>query len=161
MTVLSPMRPEVYPAYVDSAIEGYAEESVASGRWPKEGAVERSRAEFDALLPDGLDTPDNHLFEIKVGDEGPTIGFIWFAIELRHGLRGGYVYDVEIKPEHRRQGHARRAFLALEPLAASLGLPSIGLHVFGHNPGAQALYSQLGYTVTGLIMRKQLGDPGR
>ena len=39
---------------------------------------------------------------------------------------------------------------------ASLGLGSIALHVFGHNPGAQALYQSLGYGVTGFNMQKNL-----
>ena len=160
-TVLAPMRPEVFPAYRELSVRGYAEENIASGRWPAEGAVERSNADFEALLPAGLATPDHFLFEVKAGDDGPVVGYLWFAVEARHGLRGGYVYDVEIKPEHRRQGHARRAFLALEPIAAGLGLDHIGLHVFGHNPGAQALYQQLGYGVTGTNMLKHLGAAGR
>ena len=156
MTVLSPMHQEVFAEYVESSVVGYAEENIASGRWPAEGAVERSAAEFRDLLPQGLATPKNHLFEIKATDEGPTVGFIWFAEEDRHGARGAYVYDVVIKEDFRRQGHAERAFLALEPLVAELGLSSIGLHVFGHNTGAQALYAKLGYAVTGINMLKKL-----
>jgi len=30
------------------------------------------------------------------------------------------------------------------------------LHVFGHNPKAQALYAKLGYAVMGITMRKPL-----
>ena len=74
----------------------------------------------------------------------------------KNGVRGGYVYDLEVLPEFRRQGHAERAFAALEPIAEKLGLASIGLHVFAHNPGAQALYAKLGYKVTGLNMVKHL-----
>jgi hypothetical protein len=40
--------------------------------------------------------------------------------------------------------------------ALAMVLARIGLHVFGHNPGAQALYAQLGYGVTGLNMAKPL-----
>ena len=156
MTVLAPMRPEVFADYVESSVAGYAEENVAAGRWPQDGALERSAAEFRELLPRGLATPDNHVFEIKASDDGPTVGFIWFATEDRHGRRGAYVYDVVVDAAHRRQGHARRAFLALEPIVAGLGLNSIGLHVFGHNTGAQALYAELGYVVTGLNMLKTL-----
>jgi ribosomal protein S18 acetylase RimI-like enzyme len=107
-------------------------------------------------LPQGLATPDNHLFEILATADGPTVGCLWFAVEDQHGVRGAYVYDVEIKPEFRRLGHARRAFQALDGIVASLGLSSIGLHVFGHNPGAQALYIQLGFAVTGINMLKRL-----
>ena len=157
MTLLQPMRAEAYPAYVESSVLGYAEDNIANGRWPAEGAVERSRAEFLELLPQGLATPDHHLFEILAEPSGETVGHLWLAVELRNGLRGAFVYDVEILPAHRRQGHARRAFQALESVVAAFGLTTIGLHVFGQNAGAQALYAQLGYTVTGMNMLKSLG----
>ena len=157
MTLLTAMRPEFYSHYLQTAVAGYADDNVASGRWPREGALELSRSEFAGLLPQGLATPHNHLFEIKAQANGPTVGSIWFAVEERHGNRKAYVYDVEIKPPWRRQGHATRAFEALEPLVAALGIRSIGLHVFGHNLGAQALYAKLGYGVTGINMVKQLG----
>ena len=150
------MRAEVFAAYLDSSVAGYARDNIDAGRWPIEGAMERSRADFDSLLPDGLATPDNYLFEIQDGAGGATVGYLWFAVIVKHGLRGAYVYDLEVHPDHRRQGHAKRAFQALEARVAALGLTSIGLHVFGHNPGAQSLYSQLGYTVTGINMIKQI-----
>ena len=159
-TVLVPMPAEAYAAYAESSAAGYAEDNIASGRWPEEGALERSRAEFEALLPQGLATPDNHVHEIKAAQGGPTVGALWFAVQARDGVRSAYVYDVFIQPEHRRQGHARRAFLALEPLAAAMGATHIGLHVFGHNLGAQALYRQLGYGVTGTNLKKRLVGPG-
>lgn len=160
MTTLVPMRQEVFTAYRDAAIAGYAKDNVASGRWPAEGALARSRADFEESLPQGLATPDNFLFEIKGEPDGPTVGFIWFAVVEKNGIRSAFVYDVEVRPEFRRQGHARAAFKAIEPLVRGLGLCSIGLHVFGHNPGAQALYSSLGYGVTGTNMLKVLGERG-
>ncbi len=151
------MRAETFPAYVQAAVAGYAEDNVRCGRWPEQGALDRSLAEFQSLLPQGLATPDNHLFEILAGADGPAVGHLWFAVEDHHGLRSGYVYDVDVDPAHRRQGHARRAFELLEGMAAGFGLARIGLHVFGDNAGAQALYRRLGYTVTGLDMVKALG----
>lgn len=46
MTVLSPMRPEVYGAYLESSVAAYAEDNIAAGRWPRAGAVDRSRASY-------------------------------------------------------------------------------------------------------------------
>jgi GNAT superfamily N-acetyltransferase len=142
MTILVAMRAENFASYLESSIASYADDNIASGRWPKGGAIECSRAEFERLLPQGLATPNNYLFEIQATDDGPTIGCLWFAVEER---------------EYRRLGHATRAFQALESFVDALGLSSIGLHVFGHNPGAQALYRQLGYHVTGINMLKQVG----
>ena len=154
------MRAEAYAAYLESSVAGYAEDNIAAGRWPRQGAVERSRASYLELLPHGLATPDNYLYEIMADEGGPVVGVIWFAVEMRHGVRTAFVYDLEIESAHRRQGHARRAFLALEALVAGLGLDSIGLHVFGQNHAAQALYSQLGYVVTGINMVKRFDERG-
>ena len=158
MTALVPMREASFAAFMQEAIAGYAEDNVACRRWLGTGALERSRVEFETLLPQGLATPDNYLFDVVADEGGPKVGFIWFAVQERNGIRGVYVYNVRIIEKYRRQGHAKRAFLALEPLAKSLGLSRIGLHVFGHNPGAQALYAELGYTVTGINMLKHLAD---
>lgn len=158
MTLLVPMRPEVYAEFMATSTEDYARDSVAAGRWPASGALERSRAEVQALLPQGLATPDHHLFEIRADADGPPVGHLWFALETRHGQRTAYVFQVDVLPAHRRQGHARGAFLALEGLARELGADAIGLHVFGFNTGAQALYRGLGFEVTGLNMAKRL-DP--
>ncbi len=151
------MRQETYGEYLESSIAGYAKENIAAGRWPDEGAIERSRTEFNSLLPLGLATPDNYLYEIRNADDDVTVGYIWLAVIVRHGIRTGYVYDVEIKERYRRNGYARQAFLALEPIAAGLGVSGIGLHVFGQNTAAQSLYHQLGYAVTGINMQKQIG----
>ena len=46
----------------------------------------------------------------------------------------------------------------LELIVTALGLSTIGLHVFGHNRGARALYAKLGYGVTGINMMKNIGE---
>ena len=150
------MRPEAYAAYLEAAIVGYAEENVSSGRWSKVEAVARSREDFDSLLPNGLATPDHRLLEILDKEEGAVIGFLWYAIQRKHGSCSAYVFDIEIKPEHRRQGHALRALQALELDASKAGASSIGLNVFASNPGAQELYRKLGYVPTNVNMRKPL-----
>jgi ribosomal protein S18 acetylase RimI-like enzyme len=152
------MQAGTFAAYVGAAITGYAEENIAAGRWPPVGAVERSRAEFESLLPQGLGTPDNFLFEIVEEENGPIVGYVWYALERKHGSCGAYIYDLEVKPEKRRQGHAYRALKALEPLAVKAGATSIGLNVFASNVGAQALYRRLGYEPTNFNMYKPLPE---
>ena len=161
-TTLVPMSAASFAHYEEQSIRNYAEENIAAGRWPAEGALERSRLDYASLLPQGADTPDNFLYDIHAnlasGDGAPShlAGHLWFAIVEKNGVRGGYVYDLEVSPEYRRQGHAEAAFRAMEILAREMGLPSVGLHVFANNPGAQALYVKLGYAVTGLNMIKHL-----
>lgn len=157
MVRLTPMPAAAFAAYREASIAGYAEENVASGRWPPASALEQSRQEFDRLLPQGVSTPRHHIFEICRGSPDDTVvGCLWLAETLHGGQAQGYVYDVVIHPEHRRRGYAQAAFTALEPVALELGLRGIGLHVFAHNPGAQALYAKLGYLVTGVNMLKRL-----
>ncbi len=154
-TALIPMAEASFSQYAENAIVAYAEENIASGRWPKDGALERSRADFNDLLPQGLATPNQYLFIMQSGNE--TVGYLHLAAVEKQGFNQAFVYDVEVLAAHQRKGHAKRAFVALEPIVCALGLSQIGLHVFAQNEAAQALYRSLGYHVTSVNMLKKLG----
>jgi ribosomal protein S18 acetylase RimI-like enzyme len=160
MTVLVPMGEEGFASFIETSVAGYANDNVAAARWTADEAPGLSRAEFARLLPQGLATSNNHLYEIRDEAGGRTVGFLWFATMARGNAKTGYVYQLEVHPEFRRRGHARAAFQAMESIAVAMGLSSIGLHVFGHAPGAQALYGSLGYQVTGINMQKRLPASG-
>lgn len=153
---LQPMTEAAFQRFWQASVADYAREKVTAGQWPAETAPAQSANEFAHLLPQGLATPDHHLYEIICPDTGQTVGHLWFAIEVRHGLRMAYVYDLAVQPEHQRRGHASRAFKAMEARVRALNAWRIDLHVFGHNPSAQALYASLGYRVTSLTMAKSL-----
>jgi len=155
LDTLIPMTQPEFLAYIEESIPSYAADKVASGQWSELEALALSRKTFDELLPQGLATPDNQLFTI-VDADSRRVGMLWIAVQDRAGRRVAYVYDVSIAPEHRRQGHAVRAFEALEAKVRDMGLAGIGLHVFGHNHGAQALYARLGYQTTNINMFKAL-----
>lgn len=155
-TSLLRMTDEAFARFNEAAIADYADENVASGRWPTEGALERSRQEHERLLPQGLATPNQHLFTIRDDALDAEVGVLWLSVTEHPGSRSGFIYDVAIDPPHRRRGHARAAFVALEAVARELGLDDIGLHVFAHNEAAQALYRALGYQTTGINMRKRI-----
>ena len=156
MNVLGPM--SEYLAYVEEAVPAYAADKVASGHWRESEALDRSRREHEQLLPQGLATPDNHLYTVRDPATQGVVGHLWIAAQERGGKRIAYVYDVGILPEHQRRGHASRAFMALEDEARSLGLSGVALHVFGHNAGAQALYASLGYQPTNINMFKAIAS---
>ena len=161
MTTLVPMSSAAFEGFLRAAIESYASQNVASGRWSVESAPELSRAEHDRLLPQGLATKDAHLFEILDTKTNGVVGTLWLAVQNLAGIPAGYVYNVEIHPLHRRKGHARRAFEALEPICRDLGLSSVGLNVFAYNVAARRLYEALGYEATAITMRKRLrGEVG-
>ena len=154
--VLRPMTAASYARFLHDSTLGYADDKVAAGQWPVATALAQSLAEFHKQLPQGLATPDQHLFDIVDPADGSVVGVLWFAVEDRFGIRMAYVYDLAVLPEHQRLGHATRAFRAMEDRVKALGLQRIDLHVFGHNPGAQALYASLGYRVTSVTMAKDL-----
>ena len=156
MTTLSPMRPDEYAAWRAASIPAYARDKVAAGQWSEAESMEKSRAEVDQLLPQGLATPGHHLWAIRDAAHLDSVGALWVA-EQQHGTRRiAYVFDFSVKPQHRRQGHARRALLALEQRVGELDVEGISLHVFGHNAAARALYESLGYAATNITMSKPL-----
>ena len=156
MTAIRPISDTEYSAWVSETIPAYANEKVASGAWAAEGALEKSKAELESLLPDGKGTKDNFLCAI-VSEDGSQVGMLWFAVKERAASNIAYIYNIEIKAEHRRQGHAQRALEALENEAKNQGLAGIALHVFGHNTSAQNLYTRLGYLPTNINMFKAFG----
>jgi GNAT superfamily N-acetyltransferase len=145
-----------YARFMAASTAGYAQDKIAAGQWTAETALARSQAEFAGLLPQGLATPEHHLFDIVDAATGQAVGHLWFALEDRLGIRVAYVYDLAVWPEHQRRGHATRAFEAMELLVRAHNVWRIDLHVFGHNPGAQALDATLGYRVTSVMMGKAL-----
>jgi ribosomal protein S18 acetylase RimI-like enzyme len=153
MSVLRPITDGEYAAWLETVIPGYAEDKVASGQWPAETALELSRKEYLELLPHGKDTENHHIFTV-LNPGGVAVGTLWFVAKEKANRRIAYVYDIYVAPEHRRQGHADRAFQALEQQVTRLGLSGIALHVFGHNHGAHALYVKLGYVATNINMFK-------
>lgn len=159
MTALRPMNETEYAAWLARAVPAYAADKVASGQWSPDESLASSAREFQELLPQGLATPDNHLYAV-VDERGANVGALWFAVKARPATRIAYVYDVEIEPGQQRRGHAYRAFVALEDEVRRLGLAGIALHVFGHNTGARALYAKLGFEPTNLNLYKAVGSSG-
>jgi ribosomal protein S18 acetylase RimI-like enzyme len=153
LSVLRPITGDEYTAWLETVIPEYAEDKVAAGQWSEDAALDLSRKEYEELLPGGKDTENNHIHTI-VDAAGRPVGTLWFAVKDRAKKRVAYVYDIVIAPAHRRQGHAFRAFQALEREVARLGLDGVALHVFGHNHAAHALYLKLGYGATNINMFK-------
>jgi len=156
MVRLVPMTDTEFHEFVERTLLDYARDKVASGEWTASESVERSRAEFDRLLPQGLATPDQYLFTLKDDARDERVGDLWFAVRRPPMPPGGFIYDIFIDAAHRRKGHAEAALRALEPFARAHGAETIGLHVFGYNHGAIALYQKVGYETTNLLMRKTL-----
>ncbi len=159
MITLLPMTEAQLTAFLDPAIAEYARDHVTDGQWLPEEALELARRQFATLLPEGVRTPDHHLFTL-VNEAGQEVGALWFAMQTRQGRPAAYVYDVRIREAFRRRGYASDAFAQIERRVRDLGGASIALHVFGHNEAAIRLYTKLGYAPTNLLMAKRLDPSG-
>ena len=89
MTQLQPLPYSAYPAYVAAAAAAYAQEKLDAGHWPAATALERARDEFAALLPLGLATPQQYLFQLLPSSQGPVVGWLWLALETTAGEGNG------------------------------------------------------------------------
>jgi len=156
MVKLVRMTQPEFDEFLQRDIREYAQENIRSGYWDETGALEKSRREHKNLLPDGLATRNHQIYTIRNEQDSP-IGVIWIKVDLSSQKRpSGFIFDLEIDEQYRRQGYATQAMLELEKIAAGLGLKYLGLHVFAHNKTALTLYEKLGYSVAGLNMLKEI-----
>lgn len=156
MNILKPMSESRFAEYLTQAIPDFAKAKVASGQWHESEAMDLSRQSFEKSLPQGVATPDNFVYDIHNESGTQVVGHLWIALQSRGEQKIAYVFDVAIHSDHQRQGHATRAFNALEIEVRRLGLSGIGLHVFGYNTSAHALYVKLGYLPTNIHMFKAI-----
>ncbi|MDF0373375.1 GNAT family N-acetyltransferase [[Kitasatospora] papulosa] len=122
---------------------------------PQEQARRKSETDHAANLPDGLATPGMY-FHVLAHD-GAVVGHVWVARrEEPEGQDLGYVFDVEVREEHRGRGYGRALMHLAEDVTLDAGLGLLGLHVFASNTPALRLYESLGYEVTQYNLAKAL-----
>ncbi|MEK7807468.1 MAG: GNAT family N-acetyltransferase [Chloroflexota bacterium] len=152
MIQLLPMTQPEFDAFLESSIPEYAADKVRAGNWTQAESLERSRKGYADLLPQGLATPNNYLFSVKDSQSDERLGWFWLAVEKDNA----FIYDIVINEEHRRKGYGTQVMHAAEVEARHLRCNKIGLHVFGFNKEAFALYQKLGYEVTNINMSKAI-----
>ena len=150
------MTAQSFQRFFDRSVPNYAAEKVRSGEWSAHEAQARSEGELRTLMPQGQDTPDHFLLDLHDSQADVDVGVLWYVLRNRPQGVSAFVYDFEIFEDHRRRGHATRAFALLERDASARGAASIQLHVFGHNHAARALYQELGFHPTNLNLRKDI-----
>ena len=151
MITLEPIQQEDFDRMIDTEIRGYAEEHVRNGNWPAEGALERSKKEFDTLLPDGIHTKDQYLWSL-LDEDSNKIGLLWVQVKDQKA----FIYDFVVEEAFRGKGYGKQALIALDEKLKAMNVESVGLHVFGDNITAQELYKKMGYQITGIHMKKEL-----
>ncbi|MEG2985817.1 MAG: GNAT family N-acetyltransferase [Peptostreptococcaceae bacterium] len=152
MSILREMASNEFEEYLDNAISIYAKEKIESGNWTKDEAFLRSKSEYNKLLPNGVNSDNNHLFSI-INETNEVIGMIWLNEKENSS---SFIYDININENYQGKGYGYRAMKEIEGVAKTLGLDKIDLHVFGHNEIAINLYEKLGYKATNIMMSKKL-----
>lgn len=134
----------------------YARDKVANGSWSEPEALTRAETDTHTQLPQGNETPGHHIRRIEDQTTGELIGHIWVgrATEGAPGL--AWLYDIEIVPTHRGQGHGRVAMTFAETEAKLLNCTRLGLHVFAQNSAARRLYESAGYKITDYCYTKSI-----
>jgi GNAT superfamily N-acetyltransferase len=148
------MSADQFRAYRDVAERTYAENIARSGSMPGPEALQKARADFDDVLPEGVDTADHEFWTAL--DHDQEVGMLWLAFTEKSDGLHAFGYDFLVTSERRRQGYGRAIMTAAEEVCRERGVVEVGLSVFGFNSGAQALYEQMGFEVTAVQMRRRL-----
>lgn len=148
------MSDAAYRVWVGPMTDDYAQSFVDAGILTPDEAAERAARDIAEILPEGIDTPGQHLWTAWDGDA--AVGTLWVAVRDGGPRPTAYVYLIEVSPEHRRRGHARAMMTWLAAWCRERDIASIGLNVFGHNLGAQRLYQELGFEATSISMKLAL-----
>lgn len=154
---LRPMRPGEFDRFLERSRREFVEEVVANGAASPAAALAKADRTYAELLPDGLESPDQHLFTIVDGDE--VLGELWIGLRGEEGDREAFGYDFWVRPELRDAGIGRRAMSAAADEARRLGAVRLALNVFGDNARARHLYESFGFRVTNCNMAMPLGAP--
>lgn len=161
MITFRPMTPLEYDRYLDISIVDYAEDKGKAGNWLAEEALSRSKAEFDSLLPQGLQTPQHLFFSLLSSDVAEPVGMIWVHRTANRLQTNWFIYDFIVDEPYRRRGYGRETLQELARRAEAEGIAEIRLHVFAHNQGALALYEQVGFEPTNINMTLKIGSATR
>jgi len=152
---LEPMTEDQYDAYRVTAEREYADSIRDSGAMPEAEAVQKSADDYARILPDGFATEGHRFWTAYDGDD--AVGMLWLHLRPTSEGLTAFGYDFSVREDLRRSGYGRAIMQAAEAECRALGVVSVGLNVFGHNLGAQALYEQMGFEVTAIQMTKRLG----
>jgi len=150
------MSEEAFRRFAAEVIEEYAQSNVKAGLWEPDVALATAKKEFNRVLPQGRSSPDHYILQIVAPNSAEVVGWLWWAVIERSGIREAFIFDIQIFEQCRRRGYARLALQEMERLVRKAGLSRIGLHVFAYNQPGQALFAALDFAVTGLNMQKVL-----
>ncbi|MFD4026906.1 GNAT family N-acetyltransferase [Streptomyces sp. NPDC058576] len=148
------MSEEEFAQWRQNAVLAYAQRWIDRGVAPEQARL-KSETDHATHLPDGLATEGVRFQVLVQADE--VVGHVWVALrEPEPGGTAGFVFDVEVREEHRGRGHGRALMLLAEDVTRAWRADRLGLHVFASNTPALRLYESLGYTTTRYNLAKAL-----
>lgn len=151
--LLKKMSEEEFTIYFKQKVERYAD--VLSHNVHEEVSEEPSSKaikQLNNLLPEGIETPNHHLFNIYI--DGQVIGFVWVKVEKEK--KSAFLYEIYIIEKYRGKGFGTTVMNSVEEWLEQEGIYYFKLHVFGSNTGARKLYEELGFEIAGLNMLKTI-----
>lgn len=154
MVTLVKMTEPEFLVWKEHALTEYAADKVRAGNDVEDGAVERSRKEFDSYMPQGPSTKGHYIFTVVNEKTKEKVGMVWYADAEKPLTDMLWIYDIEIDAKWRGKGYGTAVMKLVEEKARELGKSRVGLQVFGHNEGARKLYERLGYRATNIAMSK-------
>ena len=126
-------------------IAGYAEAiAPARGLTVAEAEAEAAR-DVAERLPRGAATPGQLIRKALV--DGAEVGWIWVTLPGPARPAMAWIGDIEVDPGFRSRGYAGAIITAAGAELAGLGVPRLGLNVFGANSTAIRVYERLGFEV--------------
>ncbi|PKH12082.1 MULTISPECIES: N-acetyltransferase [Planomicrobium] len=153
-TQLTEMNDEEFDQYMEFFIPDYAKDLSDNFMIPYEKALGESEDLMATLLPDRQNSADQHIRNIYSPEDDKKIGVLWYNIQAESNK--AYVYHILIHEAFRKRGFASLVLEELEETVKSAGVTSMGLNVFGNNPGAQRVYEKLGYQPASMAMGKRI-----
>jgi ribosomal protein S18 acetylase RimI-like enzyme len=133
------------PLEVIEAVEGVTESPVATSAWVETelAALDIDRSSVGPWLATIAVVPSPALFVVSTED-GESVG-AGFGVVV-DTLLG--VFEIVVRPEFRRRGHARRIMAALHGFGLGEGAERVFLQVLADDERAISLYRSLGYGVS-------------
>ncbi|CNH15114.1 acetyltransferase (GNAT) family protein [Yersinia frederiksenii] len=155
MVTLRAMCSEELADYRNLFIAEYAQDLSSNSGYSHEQAEEHATHSFDGYLPQGINSPNDHLYCIEnKADSGQEqrVGYLWYG--LAENDSAAFIKDFYVLPQYQRKGYGSSCLQELEKRLVEQGIFEIKLRVAADNPQAKRLYEQMAFVVTGFNMSK-------